>query len=364
VSKVVKKANEAAGRVPDWTTDAFLGQLYEEAAVQRQDNQRNAGTAQYREWLRSRLKAALGNFPESDYPLQSRMLERTEYKDFTLERVAYTTMESVHVPVMVLIPKKGQGPWPAVLACHGHGNGQRDAIGLDELGRELEEPGIHNRFAVQLVRKGMLVVIPEIMGFGVRRMVEELKANPHYSSCGTLASQLLMYGRTLSGMRVFEAMRALDYIATRPDVDSSRVGVFGFSGGGLIAAFTAGLDERVQAAVLCGWTNTFRGSTLAMHHCIDNYMPGLLLDAEQPELAGLLAPRALFVEAGEQDPIFPVEFTRQALVWLEAYYSAWDAPGQFAWDIHPGSHEINGRKSVDWLYRKLSGGPVQGSEAE
>ncbi len=350
------EADCTGSNIPDWATDAFLDQLYERTAAKRQENRRKAGTPEYREWLRSRLKAALGHFPERDYPLQARLLERTEYKDFILERVTYTTMESVHVPVMVMIPRKGQGPWPAVLACHGHGNGQRDAAGLDEQGRELEEPGIHNRFAVQLVRKGMLVVIPEIMGFGERRMAEELKANPHYSSCGTLASQLLMYGRTLSGMRVLEAMRALDYMASRPDVDGSRMGVFGFSGGGLIAAFTAGLDERVQAAVLCGWTNTFRGSTLAMHHCIDNYVPGLLLDAEQPELAGLLAPRALFLEAGEQDPIFPVEFTRQALVWLEAHYSAWNAPGQFDWDIHPGSHEINGRKSVDWLHRKLAAG--------
>lgn len=342
--------------IPDWTTDAFLGTLYERTAAKRQENRRNFGTPEQQVWLRSILETALGEFPERNYPLQASVLERTEYKEFMLERVAYTTMESVLVPVMVLIPKEGQGPWPAVLACHGHGNGQRDAAGLDEQGRELEEPGIHNRFAVQLVRKGMLVVVPEIMGFGVRRMEAELKANPNYSSCGTLASQLLMYGRTLAGMRVFEAMRALDYMASRPDVDSSRMGVFGFSGGGLIAAFTAGLDERVQAAVLCGWTNTFRGSTLAMHHCIDNYMPGLLLDAEQPELAGLMAPRALFVESGKQDPIFPVEYTRQAIAWLEAHYSTWNAAGQFAWDIHPGSHEINGRKSVDWLHRKLAAG--------
>jgi dienelactone hydrolase len=359
--------NEADGtgnKIPDWTTDVFLDQLYERTAAKRQENRIRSGTPEQQAWLRSRLKAALGDFPERDYPLQAMVLERKDYEDFILERVAYTTMESVHVPVMVLIPKVGQGPWPAVLACHGHGNGQHDAVGLDELGRELEVPGIHNRLAVQLVRKGMLVVVPEIMGFGVRRMEAELKANPNYSSCGTLASQLLMYGRTLAGMRVFEAMRALDYMASRPDVDSSRMGVFGFSGGGLIAAFTAGLDERVQAAVLCGWTNTFRGSTLAMHHCIDNYMPGLLLDAEQPELAGLMAPRALFVESGEQDPIFPVEYTRQAIAWLEAHYSTWNAAGQFDWDIHPGSHEINGRKSVDWLHRKLVGGPVQGLEAE
>ncbi|MDF2938367.1 MAG: hypothetical protein K0Q90_3740, partial [Paenibacillaceae bacterium] len=309
----------------DWTTDSFLKKLYADTDSRRQENRQKSGTPEYREWLRGRLMAALGSFPESGYPLRAQVVERTEYSEFVLERVAYTTMESVHVPVLVLVPKTGQGPWPAVLACHGHGNGQWDAAGLDGQGRELKEPGIHNRFAVQLVRKGMLVVIPEIMGFGVRRMAEELKANPNYSSCGTLASQLLMYGRTLAGMRVYEAMRALDYMAARPDADSARMGMFGFSGGGLITAFTAGLDERVKAAVLCGWTNTFQGSTLAMHHCIDNYLPGLLLDAEQPELAGLMAPRALFVEAGEHDVIFPVEHTRRAIAYLENHYSAWEA---------------------------------------
>ncbi|MNC17947.1 Abhydrolase family protein [compost metagenome] len=343
----------------DWTTDDFLNKLYTSTDSRRQENRKKSGTPEYREWLRGRLKAALGGFPETAVPLKPQVLERIEYSDYVLERVAYTTMEAVHVPVLVLTPKAGRGPWPGVLACHGHGNGQRDAAGLDEQGREQEEPGIHNRFAVQLVRKGMLVVIPEIMGFGVRRMAEELKANPNYSSCGTLASQLLMYGRTLAGMRVYEAIRALDYMAERSDVDSTRIGMFGFSGGGLITAFTAGLDERVKAAVLCGWTNTFQGSTLAMHHCIDNYLPGLLLDAEQPELTGLIAPRALFVEAGEQDPIFPVEHTRRAIAYLEDHYLAWNASGQLAWDIHPGGHEISGRKSLDWLSRTLDGGAAQ-----
>lgn len=338
----------------DWTTDACLQELYAGTDGQRQENRRNSGTPEYQEWLRGRLRLALGRFPDPAPPLEARVLERADYGDFILERVAYTTMEAAHVPVMVLIPKAGQGPWPAVLACHGHGNGQEDAAGLDEQGRELEDPGIHNRFAVRLVRKGMVVVIPEIMGFGVRRMAEELKANPNYSSCGTLASQLLMYGRTLAGMRVYEAMRGLDYMASRPDVDGARLGLFGFSGGGLIAAFTAGLDQRVRAAVLSGWTNTFRGSTLAMHHCIDNYLPGLLLDAEQPELAGLIAPRALFVESGQLDPIFPMEHTRQAIAYLEELYAAWGASGQFGWDIHPGGHEISGRNSVDWLRGKLS----------
>ncbi|MNB95485.1 Abhydrolase family protein [compost metagenome] len=339
----------------DWTIDAFLKHMYEETNERRKRNRERFGSKEeHREWLRDRLKLALGEFPESSHPLDVEVLERLEYEDFILERVAYTTMVLVHVPVLVLIPKASKGPWPVVLACHGHGNGQRDAAGLDAEGGELVDPGIHNRFAVQLVKQGMVVVIPEIMGFGVRRMTEELKTNPIYSSCGTLSSQLLVYGRTLAGMRVYEAMRALDYIETRPDVIPGAVGVFGFSGGGLIAALATALDERIKAAVLCGWTNTFQGSILAMHHCIDNYLPGLLLDSEQSELTGMIAPRALFVESGEEDPIFPVEHVREAISILKDTYTAWGAFDQFVYDIHPGSHEVSGKKSVKWLHHRLA----------
>ncbi|RCX21563.1 dienelactone hydrolase [Fontibacillus phaseoli] len=340
----------------DYTTDAFLKRLYKDNESRKKRNRESLSLEERQSRLRSALKRALGGFPERKRPLDAVLLDCVDYGDFTLERVSYTTMEAVHVPVMVLIPKTGAGPWPAVLACHGHGNGQRDAAGLGPEDAELADPGIHNRFAVQLVRAGMLVVIPEIMGFGVRRMAQELKTEPNYSSCGTLSSQLLMYGRTLAGMRVYEAMRAIDYICGREDADAGRIGAFGFSGGGLIAAFTSGFDERVKATVLCGWTNTFLGSIMAMHHCIDNYLPGILLDAEQPELTGLIAPRALFVESGEQDLIFPVEHVRKSVLVLEDIYASWGAGERFDFDIHPGSHEISGARSAPWLYDQLMRG--------
>jgi len=340
----------------EYTMDAFLKRLYVDIEARRRRNRKNLSLVERQSRLRISLKRALGEFPEHDRPLDAVLLDRTDYGDFVLERVVYTTMGHVHVPVMVLVPKAGTGPWPAVLACHGHGNGQRDAAGLDPEGAELNDPGIHNRFAVQLVRAGILVVIPEIMGFGVRRMAAELITSPDHSSCGTLSSQLLMYGRTLAGMRVYEAMRAIDYICGREDADAGRIGAFGFSGGSLIAAFASGLDERVRAIVLCGWTNTYRGSILAMHHCIDNYLPGILLEAEQPELTGLIVPRALFVESGEKDPIFPVEHVRQAVAALEDVYADWGAKDRFAYDIHPGGHEISGARSVPWLYDQLTQG--------
>lgn len=338
----------------DWSTDALIRGLNEQTVRLREQKQRGLSSIERHHQALAALQRALGAFPETKIPLEPQLLERREYDDFYLERIAYGTMEHVNVPVMVLIPKfAGAGPWPAVLACHGHGSGQHEAIGMDQSGSLLEEPGIHNRFAVQLVRKGMLVVVPEIMGFGVRRMSEEKKADAHYNSCPTLSAQLLANGRTLAGMRVYEAMRALDYLQGRDDVQQDRIGIFGFSGGGLIAAYTAALDERVRATVLCGWVNTFAGSILAMRHCIDNYLPGIALEAEQPDLIGLIAPRALFVEAGEQDQIFPIEYTVKALAELRETYIRLGAEEKLASDIHKGGHQISGESSVDWLYERL-----------
>lgn len=343
----------------DWTTDAWLKQLYKEQEAWRKKERENTdhSLVERKMQLRTALKQALGVFPEQDIALDPVMLDRKDYGNFILERITYTTMEAVHVPVIVLVPKSGKGPWPAVLACHGHGNGYHDAVGMNPEGILLEDPGIHNRFAVQLVQKGMLVVVPEIMGFGVRRMEEELKTTPNYSSCGTLSSQLLMYGRTLAGMRVYEAMRALDYMTGRDDVDNDQIGSFGFSGGGLLAAYTSALDERVKATVLCGWTNTFKGSILAMHHCIDNYLPGILLKAEQPELIGLIAPRSLFVESGQNDPIFPIRYVQQTISYLENNYKYLEAEEQFSCHIHSGGHEISGNYSIPWLFGQLTQNP-------
>lgn len=353
-----KGGDEMNNRAMDWTINSFLGNLYRHNAEMRvkasQSDYTALSPAEHRERLRTVLRKALGAFPEQDCTLGPVLLERIEYEDYVLERVAYTTMDEVYVPVMVLVPKTGSGPWPAVLACHGHGNGQRDAAGLDADGQELEQPGIHNRFAVQLVKHGLLVIIPEIMGFGARRMAEDLKGRPDRTSCSTLSAHLLMHGRTLAGMRVYEAMRGLDYIAEREDVDVSRIGTFGFSGGSLISAFASGLDDRIKATVLCGWTNTFQGSVLTMAHCIDNYLPGILNDAEQPELIGLIAPRALFVESGELDLIFPSQHVRQAVLQLESVYKEWEVPQQFAWHIHGGGHEISGEQSFPWLCRQLA----------
>jgi dienelactone hydrolase len=149
-----------------------------------------------------------------------------------------------------------------VLALHGHGYGSREIVGLKPDGSpDAGPPGIHRHFAVSLVKRGVAVIAPDVVGFGERRLEADLRENPDApSSCYCLATQLLMLSKTLTGLRVHEARAALDYFASRPDVDARRIGVMGFSGGALIANALGALDERIRAMVLTGFPTTFRDS--------------------------------------------------------------------------------------------------------
>src|SRR5690606_1498519 len=120
--------------------------------------------------------------------------------------------------------------------------------------------------------------------------------DPKANTCRHNAFYAQMLGKTLLGMRVWDAMRAIDVLQSLPGVAADRIGCIGISGGGTTTLFTSALDTRVKAAVIASYLNTFRESILAVRHCECNYVPGILRYAEMPDIACAIAPRALFVE--------------------------------------------------------------------
>src|SRR5690606_23266754 len=221
---------------------------------------------------------------------------RTEYADYTLEQIEITTAESLRMPMYLLLPRGRQGKVPVVVGCHGHGYGDNAALGLLPDGQEIGDAySDHKKFAISLVQRGFAVLVPELLGFGQRRLKDEVIVNSHTNSCYSIGVFLLTLGKTRAGMRIQETMKAIDYIQTREEIDPGKIGIMGLSGGGLVASFTSALDERIQATVVCCYTNTFRASILSSRHCIDNYIPGILRYAEMPDLIGLIAPRPLFI---------------------------------------------------------------------
>ncbi|WJH33593.1 alpha/beta hydrolase family protein [Paenibacillus sp. CC-CFT747] len=307
----------------------------------------------WRERLRQRFLERLGGFPGECALLDPRLLEERDCGDYTLQRIEITTYAGLRMPVYLLIPKHSEEQaLPAVLALHGHGYGSKEIVGLSPDGEmESTEESYQKNFAVSLVLRGFLVAAPEILGFGDRRLRQEAKEGASHS-CHSLSTYLLHMGLTMAGHRVYETIRVLDYLLSRGDIDPGRIGCMGISGGGLTAGFAAALDDRIQASVVSGYVNTFQSSILSIHHCVDNYVPGLGAIAEMPDLIGMIAPRPLLIEAGDRDPIFPVGAVHEAYGQLTRIYRLLGAEDRLALDLFEGDHRINGTVAYDWLVQQ------------
>ena len=153
--------------------------------------------------------------------------------------------------------------------------------------------------------------------------------------------------------RVYDVMRAVDYLSEREEVDPKRIGCMGISGGGTITFFASALERRIKAAVVSGYFNTFKDSILSISHCMDNYVPGVLRYAEMYDIAGLIAPRPLFVESGTKDDIFPVEATRDSFGKAKRIYQAFGAQDRLGMEIFEGEHSFHGVGAFPFLKRWL-----------
>ena len=338
-----------------------LLQLYDPASASLRFQAANLAQAEaWQKHVRPALRATLGfsDLPPAD--LMPTMLERVERPDHIREKWLLQTWQGALMPVYLLYPRSGAAPFPTVLAFAGHGYGVKDILGLWENGEErLETDGYQQDFGLELCRQGFMVVAPEIACFGERQTdfgyLDQALGSPIPSTCEQSAHLAFHLGGSVAGLRVHDALRLVDWLESRPDVDMRRLGAMGISGGGMHTLFSTCLDERIRACVISGYFSTFKDSVLAMSHCDCNFVPGLQRFGEMYDLIGLVAPRPVLVEAGTHDPIFPIAAVEASVkIARERVYRLWDAEGSFETDIFEGRHRISGRRAYAFLKEKLA----------
>lgn len=304
--------------------------------------------------LRAKLTELIGGFPER-IALQPQTLDVRQYPKYRRERVLFHSRPGVAVAGYLLTPVGGKPAHPVVIAVPGHGRGVDDIVGIDEHGQDRPgKPGYEHDFALQAVEQGLAVFAIEPMGFGYRRDARTRSKGPEASACQPAAGSALLLGETMIGWRVWDVKCAIDWIATRPELDPTRVGCMGISGGGTCTLFSTALDLRIKAAFVSGYLNTFRDSIMAVSHCIDNYVPGILNWAENYDVAGLIAPRPLFSEGGDHDPIFPVTATRESYARVKKVYDVFGAGSRVQQEIFEGEHVFHGTRGLPFLAEALS----------
>ena len=307
---------------------------------------------------RKTLAQITGLHKPGDWPLQAELFESVDKGDYIREKILLQTGEHMLMPVYLLLPKQAQRPLPVVLAFHGHGYGVKDIVGLWEDGQERDTPdGYHKDFGVSLCRAGFAVAAPEIACFGERQSdfssLNPLLDQPVPGTCTHTAMLAFHLGTSPLGMRVGDGMRLVDYLETRSEMDVSRLGAMGISGGGMHTFFSTCLDERIRACVVSGYFSTFQESVLAMSHCACNFVPGLGQFGEMYDLAGLIAPRPMLVESGSHDGIFPRQAVERSVERARQVYQVFGSQA-LETDYFEGRHQISGKLAYEFLRKALS----------
>ena len=334
----------------------YTRKLYESAPLRltfRAQNRKQAEAWQKR--LRAKLTELVGGFPAQRAALQPQTIETRDFPTYRREKFVFESRPGMVQLGYLLTPRAASPPHPAMICLPGHGRGVDDIVGIDAQGHDrTDQPGYEHDFAIQVVEHGMAALAIEPLGFGCRRDPTTVKKGAEATACQPSAGAALLFGQTMLGWRVYDVMRAIDWIETRKELDARRVGCMGISGGGEVTTFAAALEPRIRAAMISGYLNIFRDCIMSLSHCIDNYVPGILNWAEMYDVAGLIAPRPLFVESGMKDDIFPIEASKASFARVQKVYEVFDAAPLAKQEVFDDIHSFYGVHGLPFLAKHLA----------
>jgi dienelactone hydrolase len=292
---------------------------------------------------RDRLVELLGPWPEP-VPLNLETLDEEHCDGYRQAHVVFDSEAGMSVPAYLLVPDDRTEPGPAILACHGHGPGKALVVGLETT----DAPD--GDYARQLVRRGYVVLAPDLRCFGERADWNP----PDIYACDINLVHATMAGWCPLTQNLFDLTRCLDVLEGHELVDPARLGMVGLSLGGTMTLFTAAWDERVAAAVVSGFFSSWAEShKVPWNMCGSQVLPGMLGRLEHVDLGALVAPRPLLVQTGTEDLIFPVAAARKAVTELGAVYRHLGAEGQLAHDVFEGGHQWREAAPAAFLDRWL-----------
>ena len=325
-----------------YTESAFSPSLFHKKLMDSTQPSMSYVGGNVEEWqanLRDKVSSLVG-MPSGDrIALSPHTIWKREHSYGSIEKIVFQSEPGSDVMAFLCLPEHSESPHPFFICVQGHTTGAHFSIGVDrdDNSIQIDVPGDRD-FGLQCMQRGIAALCIEQRSFGERREQDQEQVSEH--GCHDAAMHALMLGRTLIGERVFDVDRGLDYLATRDDVDWSRIGIMGNSGGGTVSLFSAALLPRIKFAMPSCYFNTFRDSLMSIYHCADNYVPGLLRYAEMADVMGLFAPRPVVLVSGAEDGIFPIDAARRAFSDLQKVYEAAGAADRCHLVVGEGGHRF------------------------
>jgi len=258
--------------------------------------------------LRQKLLQMIGGLPEVKTDLRPRVTGRIHMDGFTIEKIIFQSLPGVYVTALVYVPDDHSKKHPAVLVPAGHspdGKFHYQALGQ------------------RLVGRGYVVISWDPVGQGERSQFwDATTGKSRYNLiCGehaVMGNLAYLAGANLARWEIWDGIRAVDYLLTRPEVDGQRISITGTSGGGFQAALIAALDERIKVAVPSCYISAL---PMRIYNRIfadpdsdpEQDLFGMISNGvDHPGLLLLLYPRPILLAAAVLD-FFPIEGTRKTV---------------------------------------------------
>jgi dienelactone hydrolase len=390
-----------AAAVAQERTESWLGSL---APIARSINKergyplayaerRGLSVDEWRRRGRAEVLKALSYAP-APVPVDVKVHAVAKRDRYEVRTISFAGSGHYRVPAYLLVPAGG-GKKPAAVALHDHGgwffHGKEKLVSME--GEHASLAGFRERYygartyADELAKRGYVVIVPDAFYWGERRLqyeqpprdlqnrlaglkpesVEYVAAVNSFARerAADLNTWLAFAGTTWMGIVAHDDRRAVDVLASMPEVDAGRIGCLGLSGGGYRSTYLTGLDPRIRASVISGWM-----TSLATTWEIPYQVHNALFDAfgahsslDHPDIASLAAPScAVLVQNCGQDRLFTKDGMRDAADKIRAVYADLKRPERFRAEVYDVPHQFNAKMQEDafawldkWLLQHLVG---------
>ncbi len=290
------------------------------------------------EWEKERINTRktlinlLGDIPPRPLALEVNFISREEKSNFILEKFYINNEVDSWIPCYLAFPKNSSGKVPVILNLHGYGTSKEDLLNYNT--------------ASLLVSRGFAVMAIDNY-FNGERLGQGPAGKNEMSD--RAAEQMSLYklhiwfGRSLWGMMLRDEQIALDYLETRPEIDTERIGVQGMSMGSTRGWWLAAIDDRVKAVVGVACFTRYKElieQRKLSAHGIYYFVPGMLQHFDTEAVMGLLAPRPFLALTGDSDIGSPLDGMRVLENKLEKVYSLYNADDRFKSIIYENTGHI------------------------
>ena len=328
----------------DWMNNIAQAQLAERAkAITAIKTVEQAQKRQ--QWVKQRILALIGGLPDYNGALNAKTTGTLDGGTYTIDKVAFESLPSYWVTANLYLPKSA-GKHPAILFALGHWNEGKPAA---------------QRIAANLANKGFVVLAFDPMGQGERQQAWDRRSGTALAGSSTdqhfaAGTQSILMGDSFMRYRVWDAKRALDYLVSRPEVEASKIGATGCSGGGTVTTYISALDPRVKvsapACYIQSYQLLFKGSIGDSEQSVPGFLASGL---DLTDYVQAFAPKPWLISSTEEDFFIPAS---AKIVYEESqkWYGLWDAKESVNWVVGPGGHgtPLKVRQAIyGWMTKHL-----------